>query len=76
MPKISDEPLEAIQTRLFKSDLDYLRSLFRGSFGVNRAIRNIVRSYVVHTKALAAQHIDQQEASDEAKAEAEMEELL
>jgi hypothetical protein len=65
MPKISDEPLEAIQARLFKSDLDYLRSLYSGSLGVNKAIRQIVRSFVTHTKAEANKAIDETEKREE-----------
>jgi hypothetical protein len=61
MPKITDEPLEAIQIRLFQKDLDYLRSIFKGNIGVNRAMRTIVRSYVAHAKATAATLIDQTE---------------
>lgn len=62
MPKITDEDLEAIQVRLFQSDLNYLRSLYKGSFGVNKAIRNIVRVFVNNTKASAAEYIDDGEA--------------
>lgn len=62
MPKITDEPLEAIQAKLFKSDLNYLRSLFKGHVGVNKVIRNIVRTYVNHVKAEAAKEIDRVEA--------------
>lgn len=58
MPKITDEELEVIQVRLFKADLTYLRDLYKGSFGVNKAIRNIVRTFVAHTKASAAHSID------------------
>lgn len=65
MPKITDEELEAIQVRLFKNDLDYLRSLYRGSLGVNKAIRQIVRGYIAHTKARAAEAIDAREHGEE-----------
>lgn len=58
MPKITDEELEAIQVRLFKKDLDYLRSLYRGSFGVNKAIRQIIRTFITQTQASAARMID------------------
>lgn len=64
MPKISDEPIEAIQLRLFKSDLDYLRQMFRGHVGVNKAIRTIIRSYVVQTRASADAAIDAREAAE------------
>lgn len=69
MPKISDEPFEAIQVRLFKADLDYLRSLYKGSFGVNKAVRNIVRSFVNHAKANAAEAIDEDETETEVASE-------
>lgn len=62
MPKITDEDLEAIQVRLFKADLDYLRSIYRGSFGVNKAIRTIVRRDVRLMRAHAAAQIDASEA--------------
>ena len=64
MPKISDEPLEAIQAKLFKSDLDYLRSLFKGHVGVNKVIRTIVRTYVNQVKAEAAKRIDKAESQE------------
>lgn len=62
MPKITDEDLEAIQVRLFKADLDYLRMIYRGSFGVNKAIRTIVRRDVRLMRANAAAQIDASEA--------------
>lgn len=62
MPKISDKPLEAIQVRLFKEDLDALRALYAGQFGVNRAIRSIVHSFVTQTQATANRQIDANEA--------------
>ena len=62
MPKITDKPLEAIQVRLFKEDLDMLRHLYKGSFGVNRAIRSIVHTFVTQTQATANARIDEQEA--------------
>jgi hypothetical protein len=58
MPKITEEPLEAIQAKLFQSDLNYLRGLFKGNIGVNKALRQIVRSYVLQTKAQAAAQVD------------------
>lgn len=63
MPKITDEKLEAIQVRLFQTDLDYLRSIYKGSIGVNKAIRGIVRAFVNHTKATSAEAIDTIEAT-------------
>ena len=61
MPKITDEPLEAIQAKLFKSDLNYLRSLFKNNVGVNKVIRTVVRSYVNQVKSEAAKSIDKSE---------------
>ena len=61
MPKITDEPLQNIQATLFKSDMDYLRSLFKGHVGVNKVIRTVVRSYVNQIKAQAAKEIDEAE---------------
>lgn len=63
MPKITDEDLEAIQVRLFKADLDYLRSMYRGSLGVNKAIRTIIRRDVRLMRASAAAEIDEAEAN-------------
>jgi hypothetical protein len=62
MPKISDKPMEAIQVRLFEEDLAVLRRLYRGSFGVNRAIRTIVHTFVAQTTAMANEAIDEAEA--------------
>jgi hypothetical protein len=64
MPKISDEEMEVKAVHLFKSDLDYLRSLYNGSFGVNKAIRSIVRSWVNVAKASASARIDEVESKD------------
>lgn len=61
MPKISDEELQAIQLRLFKKDLEYLRKFYSGTVGVNKAIRNIVRSFVRHAEAQANSAIDKLE---------------
>lgn len=58
MPKITEKPLEAIQVRLFKEDLDVLRTLYKGSFGVNKAIRTIVHSFVAQSAARANKVID------------------
>lgn len=76
MPKITDEPLEAIQLRLFKSDLDKLREMYSGSFGVNKALRTIVRSFLIQTQAKADKLIDQDEIEiDETELEKFMETL-
>jgi hypothetical protein len=64
VPKISDEPLQNIQATLFKSDLDYLRSLFKGHVGVNKVIRTVVRTYVNQVKAEAAKRIDKAESQE------------
>jgi hypothetical protein len=64
MPKITDKPLEAIQVRLFQDDLNALRRLYAGSFGVNRAIRTIVHSFVTQTEAKANAAIDELEAEE------------
>ena len=61
MPKITDEELEALQVRLFKKDLDTLRRLYANNFGVNRAIRTIVRTFVKQVEAKANAHIDEVE---------------
>lgn len=63
MPKISDKPMVAIQVRLFEEDLTVLRKLYRGSFGVNRAIRTIVHTFVAQTSAMANDAIDEAEAA-------------
>lgn len=65
MPKITDKELTALQVRLFKEDLDYLRELYAGQFGVNRAIRTIVHTFVTQTKAHADKAIDKAEAIKE-----------
>lgn len=62
MPKITDEPLEVIQVRLFKRDLNKLRSMYKGDIGVNRAIRTMVRSIVKQIDAKADAAIDDLEA--------------
>ncbi len=61
MPKISDEKLVAIQVRLFESDLQYLRALYGSQFGVNRALRTIVRSFISQTRANADEVINKTE---------------
>ena len=61
MPKITDKPLEAIQVRLFKEDLNALRRLYSGTFGVNKAIRTIIHTFVTQTQAKANAAIDAQE---------------
>lgn len=64
VPKITDEPLEAIQVRLFQKDLNALRKLYRGSFGVNKAVRTIVHAFVTQTEARANAAIDELEANE------------
>ena len=65
MPKISDEEMEVKAVHLFKSDLDYLRSIYNGQFGVNKAIRTIVRNWVNTAKASASSRIDDIESRDQ-----------
>jgi hypothetical protein len=72
MPKISDEPMEAVQARLFKKDLDYLRAVFSNNIGVAKAVRQIVRSFVTNAQATAAMQVD----TNESVAEPLSEELL
>lgn len=62
MPKITDEELEPIQLRLFQKDLIYLRSLYKDTVGVNKALRTIVRSFVNQTRARTDAAIDDLEA--------------
>lgn len=64
MPRITEEPLEAIQLRLFKKDLDFLRRTYKGSVGVNKALRAIIRSYVTQVEAKANAVIDEAERSE------------
>lgn len=61
MPKITDEELTLIPVRLFTKDLAVLRRLYKGQFGVNRAIRTIVRSFVAQSEAKANAVIDENE---------------
>jgi len=58
MPKAVDEPLVAIQLRLYEKDLLFLRQYYGQSVGVNDAIRNLIRSFVKHTQAKADAMID------------------
>ena len=74
MPKITEEELEAVQVRLFKSDLVKLRRMFAKEFGVNKAIRAIVRTYLRQAEAKAAVTIDRAEAA--ASQNAELQESL
>jgi hypothetical protein len=76
MPKITDEELEALQIRLFKTDLDYLRALYRGHFGVNKAVRQIVRAYIIQAKAHAASAIDEIESTTLSHTELRAEDLI
>jgi hypothetical protein len=71
MPKITDEPLEAIQVRLFKSDLDYLRRQHRGDVGVNAVVRQMVRECIRQATAKANVEIDK----DQTKLEIPWDEL-
>ena len=62
MPKISEEPLTKVLIQPFASDVVFLRQMFKNTVGVNLVIRNLIRSYVAHAKAEAAQRIDKGEA--------------
>ena len=64
MPKVTDEELEILSLRLFKSDVDYLRRIYSGQFSVNKAIRNIVRTFVRHAEANANKAIDKVEVEN------------
>lgn len=64
MPKVLDEDTEVVNIRLFKSDLDFLRTNFSQSSsntGYAMIVRNIVRSFVRAAKARADAQIDQSE---------------
>jgi hypothetical protein len=62
MPKITEEPLTAIQVRLFEADLAALKRLYGQDVGVNAAIRTIVRVFLRQVDAKANATIDSQEA--------------
>lgn len=63
MPKISEEPLEAKQVKLFKSDLEYLREMYGDTIGVNGAIRTLVRTFVRNTRAKTDKTINELETN-------------
>jgi hypothetical protein len=67
MPKPMEEPVVAIQLRLYETDLEFLRKYYGPTIGVNNAIRNIIRSYIRHTKAKADELIDLAEAENKGK---------
>jgi len=46
MPKITTEELTPVQIRMFATDLQELKLRFGTEFGVNRAVRAIVRAYL------------------------------
>jgi hypothetical protein len=71
MPKITEKDLELIQVRLFKDDLMTLRRLYAGSFGVNKAVRTIVHTFVTQTLATANAEIDATETDMAEPAELE-----
>lgn len=62
MPRISEEPLVRYQVRLFERDVKRLRELYGQQFGVNRAIRTIIRAFVNQSEAQARAMIDAAEA--------------
>lgn len=53
MPKITDVELEKVLLRLFKSDLAYFKLMYGNSFGVNKAIRTVLHTFVVQSQARA-----------------------
>ena len=61
MPKISDKPMTPIQVRLFDEDLEFLRKLYGQNFGVNKAIRTIIATFVKQSRAKADMTIDKME---------------
>jgi hypothetical protein len=61
MPKITDEELTLIQVRFYKKDIDMLKRLYGGDFGVNKAIRQIIRTFVTQAEARANAIIDEAE---------------
>lgn len=63
MPKITEEELVVLPIRLFKADHEELKKLFGNGFGVNKAVRTIVRTFVTQAKARATAAIDAQEAA-------------
>jgi hypothetical protein len=63
MPRTTDAPLSApVLVRLYEEDLAYLKAYYGTNFGVNKALRTIVRSFCNHTRAEAAKRIDAQSA--------------
>ena len=53
MPKLESEPLEAIQLRLYRRDLETLRALYGSTLGVNRTIRTIIRTFLKQKESRA-----------------------
>lgn len=63
MPRLAGELLEPKQVMLFKSDLDFLRKRYGDNVGANKAIRSIVRAFVIQTRAAADRAIDRAEGA-------------
>jgi ribosomal protein S20 len=63
MPKITDEPLVAIQLRIYKTDLEKLRRQYGSEFGVNKTIRSIIRTFIKQVEAKANEEIDRKETA-------------
>jgi len=63
MPKITDEPLVAIQLRIYKTDLEKLRRQYGSEFGVNKTIRAIIRTFIKQVEAKANEEIDRRETA-------------
>lgn len=64
MPKITEEELVKVQVRLFKSDMETLKSLYGGQLLVNKVIRSIVRSFITQTTTAADKAIDEIEEEE------------
>lgn len=58
MPKITSEPLVGVYIRLYKKDYAQVKKLYGEEFGVNRALRAILRSFLTQTEAKTRLAID------------------
>jgi hypothetical protein len=47
MPRLEPEPLHRVQILLYESDLEELKARFRGNIGYGKAVRHIVRKFLV-----------------------------
>ena len=64
MPKISEEPLQLLQVRIFKSDDSRLDALCGPKLNKNRLIRTIIRTYLNNTEAAINKRIDEMEETN------------